>query len=55
MTDLVTALQTAISVDTLLSNLTLFIPFVGAMVVFAFIYRIIRRTTQGASKGKAKV
>lgn len=29
--------------------------FIGAIVIFAFGYRIVRRITSGASKGKAKI
>ena len=50
-----TALQTAISTDTMFSNLATFIPVIGGVLVFAFTYRIVRRIVSGAGKGKAKI
>lgn len=55
MAALNTALLSAISTDTMLANLTVIVPFVGGLAIFAFIYRIIRRSVGGASKGKAKI
>ena len=55
ITALVTALTSAINMDTLLGGLTAFIPWVGGIVLFAFIYRVLRRSVSGASKGKAKI
>lgn len=55
MTDLVTAIQSAVSTSTMLSNLTSLIPAVGGVIVFAFTYRIVRKLLKGASKGKANI
>lgn len=52
---LLTALQTAISTDTMLANLTVLIPFVGAVAIFAFTYRLVKRLISGASRGKARI
>ena len=52
---LVAALQSAINMETLLSGLTKFIPWIGGIVLFAFVYRILKKTVSGASKGKARI
>lgn len=52
---LVAALQTAINADTMFSNLALVVPVIGGVVIFAFMYYIIRRVIKGASKGKARI
>ena len=55
MADLVTALTTAVSTSSMLSTLTGFIPVVGAVLIFAFTYRVLRRVISGAAKGKARI
>lgn len=55
MAALVSALQSAISLDTMIANVTTIIPFIGGLVIFAFIYRLVKRAVQGASRGKAKM
>lgn len=55
MSALLTALQSAISTDTMLANLTTLIPFVGGIVIFAFTYRLVKKLVQGSSKGKARI
>lgn len=55
MSALLTALQSAISTDTMLANLTTLIPFVGGVAIFAFTYRLVKKLIQGASKGKARI
>lgn len=55
ITALVTALTSAINMDTLLGGLTAFIPWIGGIVLFAFIYRVLRRSVNGATKGTAKI
>lgn len=55
MADLVTALQSAITSTTMFANLTSLIPWIGTIVIFAFSYRLVRRSIGGASKGKAKI
>lgn len=55
MSAVVTALQSAITTDTMFTNLALLIPVIGGVLIFAFTYRIIRRIVSGAQKGKARV
>lgn len=55
MSSVVTALQTAITTDTMFTNLASLIPVVGGVLIFAFTYRIVRRIVSGAQKGKARV
>lgn len=55
MSALLSALQTAISTDTMLANLTTLVPFVGGVAIFAFTYRLVRKLIGGASRGKAKI
>lgn len=49
------ALETAINTDSMFTNLSVLIPVVGGVLIFAFTYRIIRRIVGGANKGKAKI
>lgn len=55
MSDVVTALQSAITTDAMFTNLAALIPVVGGVLIFAFTYRIVRKVVSGASKGKAKI
>ena len=55
MQALLQALQSAISTDTMLANLTTLVPFVGGVAIFAFTYRLVKRLITGASRGKAKI
>lgn len=55
MSELITELTAAVSTSTMLSTLTDFIPVVGAVLIFAFTYRILRRVISGAAKGKARI
>lgn len=55
MTGVTEALETAITTDTMFTNLASLIPVVGGVLIFAFTYRIIRRVISGAQKGKAKI
>ena len=52
---LVSALQSAINMETLLSGLTAFIPWIGGIVLFAFVYRVLKKTVAASSKGKARI
>lgn len=52
---LVTALQNAINIDTMMSNVTTLITFIGGIAVFAFIYRVVRKSVKGASHGKSNM
>lgn len=49
------ALQSAINTESMFANLSVLIPVVGGVLIFAFTYRIIRRIVGGANKGKAKI
>lgn len=55
MSALVTALQGILNTNAMIENLTLLIPVVGGVLIFAFTWRIVRRMISGAQKGKAKV
>ena len=55
MNSVATALGTAITTDTMFTNLASLIPIVGGVLIFAFTYRIVRRVVSGAQKGKAKI
>lgn len=55
MSDLVTAISSAVSTSTMFTNLTSLIPAVGGVVIFAFTYRLVRKLLKGASKGKANI
>lgn len=52
---LVAALQSAINADTMFSNLALVIPVIGGVLVFAFMYHIVKKVIKGAAKGKARI
>lgn len=55
MANLVTALQGILTTDAMFTNLTLLIPVLGGVLIFAFTYRLVRRVIKGASKGKANI
>ena len=55
MSALATALATAFNVETLLANLTSLVPALGALIIFAFTYRMVRKMVSGAKKGSAKI
>lgn len=55
MSNVVSALQTALNTDAMFTNLGVLIPVVGGVLIFAFTYRIIRRIIKGANSGKAKI
>ena len=55
MEAVVTALKSILTTDAMFTNLSLLIPVVGGVLIFAFTYRIIRRIVGGAKKGKAKI
>lgn len=52
---LVSALSSAIDINTMMTNVTTLVPFIGGLAVFAFIYRIVRKAVKGASRGKANM
>lgn len=55
MSNVVTALQSAINTDTMFTNLSALIPVVGGVLIFAFTYRIIKKIVKGAQRGKASI
>ena len=55
MENVATALSSAISTNTMFTNLATLIPVVGGVLIFAFTYRLVRRIVSGANKGKAKI
>lgn len=55
MAEVATALKTAISTDTMFTNLASLIPVVGGVLIFAFTYMIVRKIVSGANKGKARI
>lgn len=55
MSELVTALQSILTTDAFMGALTDLIPVVGGVLLFAFVYRIVRRMIKGTAKGKANI
>ena len=55
MSAVVTALQSILTTDAMLTNLASLIPVVGRVLIFAFTYRIIKRIVKGAQGGKARI
>jgi hypothetical protein len=55
MSKLVTALQGILTTDAFMGALTDLIPVVGGVLLFAFVYRIVRRMIKGTAKGKANI
>lgn len=55
MEAVVAALKSILTTDAMFTNLSLLIPVVGGVLIFAFTYRIIRRIVGGANRGKAKI
>lgn len=55
MSGLVTALQSILTTDAFMGALTSLIPVVGGVLLFAFVYRIVRRLIKGTAKGKANI
>lgn len=55
MSQVVSALTGILTTDAMFTNLSLLIPVVGGILIFAFTYRIIKKMVTGAQKGKARV
>ena len=49
---LVTAITSAVNTSSMLSNLSDLMPVIGTVLIFVFTYRMIKKLTKGASKGK---
>lgn len=55
MSGLVTALEGILTTDAFMGALTALIPVIGGVLLFAFVYRIVRKLIKGSSKGKANI
>lgn len=55
MEGLVTALQGILTTDAMFTNLTLLVPVLGGVLIFAFTYRIVRKIISKAQRGKAGI
>lgn len=55
MEGLVTALKGILTTDAFMASLTSLVPVIGGVLLFAFVYRIIRRMIKGTAKGKANI
>ena len=55
MSGLVTALEGILNTDAFMTSLTSLIPVIGGVLLFAFVYRIVKRMISGAPKGKARI
>lgn len=55
MSELVTALQGILSLDVFMAALTDLVPVIGTVLVFAFIYKRVRKLIKGAQNGKANI
>lgn len=55
MTSLVTALQSILTTDAFMGALTALVPVIGGVLLFAFVYRIVRKLIKGSSKGRANI
>lgn len=55
MTAFITALTTAVTTDTLWAEVTKAVPFIGAMLIFAFGYMIVKKSIKKAPKGKVGI
>lgn len=55
MANLVTALSGILTTDAMFTNLTLLIPVLGGVLIFAFTYRLVKKVIKGASKGRANI
>lgn len=55
MSGLVTALQGILTTDAFMGALTALVPVIGGVLLFAFVYRIVRKIIKGTAKGKANI
>lgn len=55
MNALVTALQGILTTDAFMGALTTLVPVIGGVLLFAFVYRIVRRMIKGTASGKARI
>ena len=55
MSSLVSALQGILTTDAFMGALTALVPVIGGVLLFAFVYRIVRKMIKGTAKGKANI
>lgn len=55
VTGLATALSNILTVDNFMSSLTALVGVIGGVLIFAFIFRRVKRIISGAQNGKAKI
>lgn len=55
MSGLATALEGILTADKFMAMITTLVPVIGGVLLFAFVYRVVRRIISGAQKGKARV
>lgn len=55
MSELATALKGILTTDAFFANLTILVPVIGGVLIFAFSYRLVRKIIKGAQKGKASI
>lgn len=55
MSGLVSALEGILTTDAMFTNLTLLVPVLGGVLIFAFTYRIVRKIISKAQRGKAGI
>lgn len=49
------ALKGILTTDAFLGALTTLVPVIGGVLIFAFVYRTVRKLVNGSQKGKAKI
>lgn len=49
------ALKGILTTDAFMESLTVLVPVIGGVLLFAFVYRTVKKLVSGASKGKAKI
>lgn len=49
------ALAGILTTDAFLGALTTLVPVIGGVLIFAFVYRLVRKLIKGSAKGKANI
>ena len=55
MTDVMQAYSTAVTGETLWSEVEILVVFIGALTVFAFGFYLFRKLVKGAQRGKVRI
>lgn len=55
MDAMVNALKSIIDLDTFMTAFTKLLPVIGVVLIFSFIYGIVKKVIKGASKGKTRL